>query len=443
MSVLLLLLLALCAGCRTPYAGEPRYVPEAIRGPAAAPTGPLTVDDCVSIALANSRSIRIADRRVLVTRDRQDEAIATVLPQIVADVRWQTRDSDPGFTAGGFSGPAGDRTVTTTSVSLLVPIYDFGRASNTLDGLRLAEALADLSARRTREDVELAVRVTYGRLLEAQAIRGVVDDSIRLLERQLDVARDHHAQGIVTRLDVLSVETQLAARRQERIRAENNVELARATLNRQMGRDVNAPLEIADTTEATRWEGRLDDLLRLALERRVDLEARRKAVELSQAEYRATNAAHYPRVYGFAQSNTTTDSFVLNPEWLTAGVGVQVPILEGGRTRAELRRKEKEIGEAIDLHAEMSDDVVLGVKKAWLDLRAAQELLLVARKGIERAEEGVRVASEQHAQGMIASADLLAEEERLALARSSFVRARYAVHEAYARLVHEIGGAPR
>jgi len=445
-AVLAVLVVALCGGCRAPHEGEPLYVPEALAelsSPVQGPAGPLTVEACVDLALANSRRIRVADRRILIAQDRQSEAIASILPQIVSDVRWQTRDNDPGFLAGGFAGPAGDRTVTTTSVSLLVPIYDFGRASNTLEGLRLSEDVADLAARRTREDVELAVRVTYGRLLEAQAIRGVVDDSIRLLERQLVVAKDRHAQGIVSRLDVLSLETQLAARRQERIRAGNNVELARATLNRQMGLDVNGPLEIVDVPEADAWNGPFVDLLRLAFERRTDLEAQRKAVALAQAEYRVTNAGHFPRVYGFGRFDTTTDSFVLNPEWLTGGVGVQIPILEGGKTRAELKRKEREIDEALDLHAELSDDVVLGVKKAWLDLRAAQELLPVARMGIEQAEESVRVAAEQYAQGMIASADLLAEEERLATARSSFVRSRYALHEAYARLVHEIGGTPR
>jgi len=102
-----------------------------------------------------------------------------------------------------------------------------------------------------------------------------VADSIGLVERQLQIAQDFYDQGLVARSDVLTAEVQLADRRQQAIQAENNVQLARATLNRLMSLDVGEPTRIVDVLETEPWQGSFESALQVAVERRPDLEALR------------------------------------------------------------------------------------------------------------------------------------------------------------------------
>jgi outer membrane protein TolC len=402
----------------------------------------LSLEECIEAALRNHRGVRIADRRILIARDRVDEKLGLLLPKLAAETRYEARNNDRGSTFGGNTFVTGDQAVATAKVSLLVPIYDFGGALNEREAAVLEVDVAGFAAARTRQDLTLAVSQAYYRVLEAIRIRGVVDESLKVVTRQVEIARDFRAQGIVAASDVLTAEVQEAERRQELIRASNNVELAKATLNRLMGRSVDAPLELRDVLEAAPWKGSFEGTLRLAIEARPDLAALKKQIEIARAEFRATRSGFLPKVYAFADYNHSTDDFLLNQDWLVGGVVLQVPLFDGGSTMAKLRQREKEAAEAVDLHDERVDDIVLGLKQNYLLVREAAERVPVARKAIDLGEENLRVVRDQYTQGLLTSADVLTEEDRLSRARTNYFRSLYEYHTAFAGLVHVAGATP-
>ena len=455
------LLAVLLGGCATPYAGEPSYRPAALSGagrtpeaarvppPGAAaprpgePPGPtvvLRLEDCIRIALENYRKIRIADRKLLITNDQRHEAIASLLPKVTAEGRYQARNNDPGGQLGGNAFVTGEREAIQARLSVLVPIYD-STAWTAYDAAHLASEVAAVGSDKARQDVVLAVSQAYFRVLEARQIRSVVEESIRVIDRQLEIARDFFAQGMVARSDVLTVEVQRAERIQDLIRAEHNEKLAVATLNRQMGLEVTRPTAIADIREPAPWRGSFETALALAIERRPDLASLRLDIEIGRVQYRLTRGAGFtPRIYGFGEYNYTSDEFVLNKDWLVGGLFAELPIFEGGATYYQLDRREQEIADLVDLHDERVDDVVLELQKAYLDMRESYERIGVAKKAIELAEENLRTVRDQYVNGLATSADVLLEEDRLSRARSNYYRSLYDQREASARLAHATGG---
>lgn len=448
-------LTALLAACAAPREDEPEYVPEALGGPAPAaeltsaawPPGRspvLSLDDCVRLALENNRRMDIVGRRVLMADDRVDEAIASILPRITAQARFSARNNDAGVKPPGGSGLSfQEREVGTVNVSAIVPIYSFGRSGHVYDTAKHGVAVAELEVERARQELELAVRDAYFRLLEAQKIAEVVDASIEVIARQLEVARDFLAQDLVSKSDVLTVEVQLAEREQERILARNNIALARAALNRLMGLDVTRDTQVEDVLEVEPWRGELRDVLRLAIERRPDLEAARRRVAMAQSRYKAQRAELFPVIYAFGSYDYTTDEFQLNDDWFSGGVAIEAPIFDGGVTYARLDQRRREIDEAVDLRDEQIDDILLEVHQAFLDQRAAAERVPVARKAIDLAAETLRIVRDQYAQGLVTSVDVLIEEDRLSRARSAYYRALYAYHTAQARLQNAVGAPTR
>jgi len=443
----LVVLLCGCAG------GPPEfedYFPPSLEPAATAPepetppAGPLSLDACVRLAFTNYRGIRIAERRILISRDREREALAMILPRLSLDAGYTARSNDPGVALAGenVQTPAltiGQRNVTTARLSLIVPIYDFGGATNQRRAEQLRTGVAELDARRTRQDVVLAVARAYYRVLEARRIKGVVEESIRAVADQRRIAADFLAQGLVAHNDLLVADVQLAERGQELIRAEHNIELALAVLGRLVGREFHGPDELKDVFEAKLPEPSLQQVLGVAIERRPDLAALRKQLEVARAEYKSTQAGLRPRIYGFASANASSDDFLLNQEWLSGGIALQFPLFDGGSTYARLRRQAKQMEEIADVRDDRVDDIVLDVKRAYLSTREARLRLPVSRKGTELATENLRVTRDLYAEGLVTTVDVLTEEERLARAKSNYFQALYAHHEAYAQLQNAIG----
>ena len=437
-----LVALALAAGCAAPHSGSPPYVPPSLEAAAPVPprSGPLRLEDCVRIALARSRTVRMADRRILIARDRSSESLASILPKLGVTGRYEARNNDPGATLGGAPVITGERRVGSASASLLVPIYDFGVSWNRWDASRLQEDRVTLDAAGARLRVTLDVTLAWFRVLEARKIREVVEESLQAIDRQLEVARDARAQGLVAANDVLAAEVQQADRRQQLLMAENNEKLAGAVLNRFLGERLEAPVEIAEAEDPEPWRGSYEAALRAALDNRPDLASLRKGIEAAQAMWRSTRDGFFPRIYAYADYRWISDDFVLNHDWLDGGLLVEVPLFDGGATLAGMRRAEKEIEQAVDGNAESVDEAALSVMKAYLDLQSAAARIPVAKKAVELAEENLRVMRDLYAQAQVSSAEVLTEEDRLARARSGYFQARYECHEANARLVYETGG---
>ena len=138
----------------------------------------------------------------------------------------------------------------------------------------------------------------------------------------------------------------------------------------------------------------------------------------------------------------SSDSFLINDDWLQGGVVLTIPIFDGYSTPTRLRRKEKEIAQAVDVHDDRMDDIVLEVKKAHLNVRDAGARIPVAQKSIDQAQDNLRITRDQYAEGWLTSADVLREADRLSRTRVNYYRALYDYHSAFASLVHVLGDSP-
>jgi len=433
---------------------DPNTIPEnAIIRPTSQPatTQPietLTLEQAIDRALNGNGRLRISDRRILIARDRVREAWAIDLPKLTAQGRFDIREKQKiavGTDARGnpIYAPV-DRDVSSVSTTLLVPIYDFGYGYHQRQAARYGVDVAELTNERTRQDLVLSVKQAYFRVLEAQKIKSVVIDSIQTVNRQLEIAKDFFSQGLVAKNDVLVVEVQLADRRQQLIQAENNIQLAIATLNRLMDEPVTKELKLVDILEATPWKGTFESVFFLAIKNRPDLAALRKQIQIVEEQYRSTRANLMPHISGYVNASyADQDNVDLRDRRVASGgVVADLSIFDGGLTYAQLARLSKEINDAVDTQSEGEKDILLSVKQAYLNLNDAAERIPVAKKSIELAVENLRITRDQYAQGLLTSEDVLLQEERLAQAKVSYYQALYAYHQSLAVLVNVIGTNP-
>ena len=298
----------------------------------------LTLKETQKLALHHSESLSIAELHTLIATDKIDEIKGINRPKICFDASYNWRDvrlgavrKNPmyGKTPDG-SPPQpkeiktiiSNKVVRTGKVSLVVPVYDFGYVANLISAQNAIVEATVHEKDRVRQDLCFGVATQFYRALEGTKIEKVVRESLSILDRQLNAARDLYSAGLVTHNDVLVVEVQLAERQQEQLSAQREIETALATLSRLTGKEIVSAEELDDVTPMVEWTAQLDSIIAksdLAHPVLKKIEADRAAAE---ADIQATCKENFPDINAFFNLNTSSDKYLLHQNWIHSGIGI-------------------------------------------------------------------------------------------------------------------------
>ncbi len=241
---------------------------------------------------------------------------------------------------------------------------------------------------------------------------------------------------MVVESDYLSSEVNAAARKQELIRADNGVELARAQLSNALGVISNVVYQPAEAlAERTLPEITLEQVEAQALKNRPDLR-QLELNELAQAAgVRMAQAAFGPRVGAFGSWEVDNPSmFTGGANNWTAGIEVQFDLFTGGAKKARLEHEKAMQERLAALRESAMQSVRLEVRRAWYDADAARRQMEVARTAIAQSDETLRISQNRYDAGLTSITDLLRTEEAARRTRTDYWQAVYNYQTAYANL---------
>jgi outer membrane protein len=412
---------------------------------------PLTLHDAATLALEKNplRKAALAETKAASAGVR--EARSSLMPRLMFSEQ-ATRGNDPVYV---FGSKLRQQRFTTIDFALnkrnTPPPYGdfttrFGATWNVFDSFaswrainRAKEMNVAATHQLERGDQEILLRVVqsyYGVLLAMKQLE-VAEQADQTAKSIMDRSQIRYDAGLVVESDLLSAKVRLASRKQDLIRARNNLELARAQLNTAMGVSVQGAYQLADLlAEGTPVTNALPELEQKALATRPDLkriEAQQSAQELSVA---IAKSSFGPRLNAFASWEMDNPTFLAGGggnNWL-AGIELQIDLFQGGAKRAALSR-ERAISEKIAaLKQAASDAVRLEVRQAYYDQDASRQQLEVARTAIPEARESLRMDRDRYDGGLLTMTDLLSAEETARRTQADYAQAIYQYHISYANL---------
>jgi len=430
----------------------------------------LSLLDCQEIALKNSKELTIADIETLMAQDVVKEIKGNNLPQLTATGNYTSRNNHRGAVFWARPEPShkqqeehheaeehhkhkkehrprkekmktigGNKQVRTARLALIVPIYDF---SVTKNKARSQQMLVDASIqdrKRIEQDLLYAVTQCYYKLLESQKIEAVVHKSIEVLKKQLSCTKDFHAVGLATKNEFSEVEMQIAKREHDLVRAKNNVKRAALELKQLLGEGKELSLEIEDLLEEHNWNKNVEGLIAKAILHHPALKSLTAQKEASVFDYESEKGRLLPTVVAFSSANACSDSYLLHKHWVDFGVGIELPILDGGITNVRIDRKRKAIQE-FDLKYQVKlDEIEYEIKNAFHEVESAYQHIPVAKRGILHAQESLKLTQDLFEEGLVTTADLLDDEEMLDVAKSNYYQSLYAFHMAQSELEYAAG----
>ena len=416
----------------------------------AQPPSPITLQQAVNIALEKNpeRKAALADTKAASADVKA--ARVFLLPQVTF-TETATRGNDPVYV---FGSKLRQQRFTTTDFALNVlntpaPLGNFatrfGGTWNLFDSfaswraVNRAERSKEAAAHQLeRTDQEIIFRVvnSYYSVLLAKKHLEIAEQSMKTAGSILDRSKNRFESGIVVESDLLTARVRQATRKQELIRGQSSLALARAQLSASMGVPLENEFEPAEAlAERNLPVIPLEEVEKKAVETRPDLKRIRSEETAQQQSVAIAKSSFGPRVNAFGgwQADNATFGAAGGNNWL-AGIELQLDLFDGGAKRARLSR-ERALQDKVAAVREMATDATrLEVRRAYYDLDASRQQVEVARATIAAAQESLRINQNRYDSGLSTITDLLGAEESARRSQTDYWEILYRYHTGYANL---------
>lgn len=416
----------------------------------------LTVGEAVALALERNPQVLIARARVDILKGKIKEVRAQALPMISLNTSG-LRMRDPSFlnTSSFDKIPADFRDALVVvpsnlfdyNVSISQPLYTSGKVGTALKLASLESEGAGVDTDRSEQETRLRVIRAFYDLLLSQKQLEVAGETLRQLEKHLEMARTRFAGGVATEVDVLRSQVSVVNQQPTVIRAENSVRQARSVLNNLLLRPLDFPTEaVGGLTFSPQPKPELPDLIRQAYEHRPEL-ARARIAELeSKDQLKLANAENRLRVdlnsqYGVSArvpSNLFNHEF--NRWMFTVSVGL--PLFDGGKRsglvqQAVANRKVAELS-----RVDSENTVRLEAQTSLDELQRAEKTVEATRLSVQEAERVLAMMQDNYKYGAATTLDVLDAQTALTTARWTLLQGLYDHTLAQAQVRYVMGLDP-
>jgi outer membrane protein len=408
------------------------------------PGSPLTLDQCVAIALKYHPSLAANQATVEAQRARVEQALSAYYPQINFNTGYNASTSNFAVSSGTLlGGPTRNYTfldVFSMGPALNMTIYDFGRTRNSVRINRENVNVSREDLEITRQNVVLNVKTAYYGVLQAQYLIDVAQDVVNQTQQQLNQAQGFFQAGTRPKIDVTNAEVSVANAQLALIQTNNRFAIARVNLNNAMGLRQDLGFAVDTKIEVAPRITPLEEILSAAYRQRPEI-LRVKAQERSQeAAIKQAQSGYYPILSGNAQYLWRSHHIGEDLYWdWILGANLTIPLFSGflspnqvAEARATLRNLQAQ-------EESTRQNIRLEAEQAFLDHRVAIEQIEVTRKSVDAAKENYELASGRYHVGVGFPLEITDAEVLLANARANHIQAVYNLKTAEARIEKAMG----
>jgi len=421
-------------------------------GTAAEEAKSLTLFESIGIALKNSPLASSAAEGVRGAEALQKESFTGFLPKLSTSYSYTRINEEPTFTFPGIP-PALPATTFKTgtkdnynwNIQFRQPVYAGGGIAAAYETSKTGVDIARMTVMQTELDIVQEVKVAYFTILQAQRMMGVASQSLKRLAAHRDSANAFYAEGLIPRNDLLRAEVELAAGRQQLLRAENGVEMAKATFNTLLRRNIHAAVSIEDSMEESVEPAPLDSCIAEALKNRPEVKSYQLRLEQAKSVVKQAKSEYYPNVslVGSYERYGDTPGVAGSPyrdqeNWHVMAVA-NWNFWEWGKTGYRVDAGKSREKQADAMLSALNDQIALEVKNSFLLLQEAQKQLPVSKKAIEQAEENFRINTERYKEQVGTATDVIDAQTLLTTALSNYQNHIGDLNIAKARLERTMG----
>jgi outer membrane protein TolC len=288
-------------------------------------------------------------------------------------------------------------------------------------------------------DLILDIRHAYYLALSAAAMEDVANQAAALSQQQLDLTRLMFQAGNASEQDVRAAEADCASVEQDRIKAANGAFLAKADVNRVLGRNPEDPIHLIDPKKLPEISSTPDSAIQAALQSRPELKEIEENEKAANAGASLALTQTQPGLSAQATVAHQTPSAFVNENYYAASLVVKWNLFDGGQARADAREAKAQKSRLEALYKDAELGIRLDVLKAWRGMNEAKSRMDSAQKQIDAARAALDISRIRYQQRAATEMEVSSSLLNLNRALTDFTRARYDLFSAYADFRHAAG----
>ena len=304
-----------------------------------------------------------------------------------------------------------------------LPIYTSGKithninaAQATLDATQASEQVAALN-------LKMQVADSYIAVLRLEDAVQVAQSHIHSLESHQKDVKNLFDQGVVAKNDVLAADVELLNAQQLLLQAANVYDNAKARYNQLLTRPLTARVELAkQIPELPKIT--LENLNQSALNQRPELVVLNEQIESLREQTKAMKAGLMPQVALNGGYQYQQNRYQAYEGLWQANVGVDWKLYDGS-TNHKGESLEKQALALKEQGEELSGQILLQVRQAWLDSQETQQRLQVAKQTIVQADENLKVTTDRYQQGLATHTEVIQAEDLRTITHNNLNNATY------------------
>ena len=396
-----------------------------------------TIEQAVVLVQQHNPDVLIAHKKVMAARGGFIEARSGYLPWLSSSGLYDKRQtqSETNLRQEDYNA----------IVKLEQNLYTGGAVGSQVAIAQLNIAKANYELQETISRAIMDVRIAFNELLLNRAKVRVRENSVRVLDEELESQQENFTAGIVGKLNVQRAEVALANERPELFDAQTDLKNSYLRLAELLGIDVHPeaqspPFEISGELQYRPNHPDLNDCLARADANRAAIKAREKDIELEDRQYVLDRSATRPHVRAFSGYEVYSERDPdVGPEFNYGGVvGINATwnIFDGFATKGRMQATRARRGAAVQALAAARRSVASEVRSAFFDLQQAERILENETRNVQTADEALDMAKGNFAAGLGTQLDVLQAASDVTRTRTTRLSAIYLHNVALARLAH-------
>lgn len=400
-----------------------------------------TLQQCIDWAKAQNIDIR--QKRLSVKEQ-----------ELVLDDARKSRLPDVGFSSSQNVGfrpfressaiVSGDQITTSSSkfsyngsygLNASMPLYDGGKIKNNTRLAEIDTQIAQLQLEKSELSIEESITQLYVQILYCIETIKQDNEQIKLSQAQVDRAHEVYNAGLMSHVQVVQLETQLASDQYQLVADETQLANYKLQLKQLLELDGDETLEIVvpllDEDVLAPVPAKLD-VYYAALMLRPEIKAQQLAMDRSDVNIELAKASMRPTINanaGISTSNMTSNGNFfeqLYRQWNNSiGVSLNIPLYDHGKTKnAVARARIQKESAQLDL-TNNQKALWKTIENYWLEANSAQQRYIAAKEKVRYARESVELTSEQFRLGIKNIIELQNDLTNLSQANQQMLQAKY------------------
>lgn len=315
------------------------------------------------------------------------------------------------------------------SFAFSFPLFTSGRLSSNFKQAQYNLQSTEESLRQSKHlTVYNTKKAFYGYLLAKKSVE-VAQEAVEVAQKHYKKVKNLYEVGMASKFDLLRSEVQVANLKPQLIRAKNSLKIAELSLKTVLGIDLSQPVDIKGKLAYEPYSPDLEECLTQALLHRPELQQLQFQKKIVGEMVKIARASHLPTVAVSGNYNFWADQFNFKEDtwqsYYTFNLVLTVPLFNGFASSARVAQSKAALRELELSQQGLKDRIKLEVRQAILKLEEAKESLLSQQKNVNQAEESLRIAELNYAEGLVTTLDVSSAQSALTQAKTNYSQALY------------------